>query len=86
MRLSLTAGELHLNGKNAYQEEAEEVVEVEYNGEDLEIGFNGTYLLDAINVISTSMVQLAFTDSNSSCLITEEDNDDCKLVIMPMRL
>jgi DNA polymerase-3 subunit beta len=86
VRLSLTAGFLHLNGKNAYQEEAEEVVEIEYNGEDLEIGFNGTYLLDAINVVSTSMVQLAFGDSNSSCLITEEDNDDCKLVVMPMRL
>jgi len=61
-------------------------MEVEYSGEELEIGFNGAYLLDAINVISTKMAQLAFTDSNSSCLITEEDNEDNKFIIMPMRL
>jgi DNA polymerase-3 subunit beta len=59
---------------------------VEYTGEELEVGFNGTYILDAINVISTKNAQLAFIDQNSSCLITEEDNEDHKFIVMPMRL
>lgn len=86
VRLALTQNLLHLSGKNAYHEEASDFIEIDYNGEDLEIGFNGIYLLDAINVISTKMVQLAFGDSNSSCLITEEDNEDSKFIVMPMRL
>jgi DNA polymerase-3 subunit beta len=86
VRLTLAPNVLTISAKNAYQEEAEEIVEVEYEGEELEIGFNGTYILDALNVVSTKMAQFALSDSNSSCLITEEDNEDCKFVIMPMRL
>ncbi len=86
VRLALSPNLMTISAKNAYQEEAEEILEVEYNGEELEIGFNGIYILDALNVISTKMVQLALSDSNSSCLITEEDNEDCQFIVMPMRL
>jgi len=86
VRLALAPNVLTISAKNAYQEEAEEIVEVEYEGEELEIGFNGAYLLDALNVISTKMAQFALSDSNSSCLITEEDNEDCRFIVMPMRL
>ncbi|MDM8567492.1 DNA polymerase III subunit beta [Candidatus Halobeggiatoa sp. HSG11] len=86
VRLALSNNQLNISAKNSYQEEAEEIVEVEYTGEELEIGFNGIYLLDAINVISTKMVQIALSDGNSSCLITEEDDEDSKFIVMPMRL
>jgi DNA polymerase-3 subunit beta len=86
VRLQLSTNLLTISAKNAYQEEAEELLEVEYAGDEIEIGFNGVYLLDAINVVSTKMTQLAFTDSNSSCLITEENNQDNKFIIMPMRI
>jgi len=86
IRFTLTENLLTISAKNAYQEEAEEIIEVEYTGEELEVGFNGIYILDAINVISTKTVQLAFVDQNSSCLITEEDNEDSKFIVMPMRL
>ena len=86
LRFTLTENILTISAKNAYQEEAEEILEVEYHGEELEIGFNGNYILDAINVISTRMVQIALSDSNSSCLITEENNEESKFIVMPMRL
>lgn len=86
VRLALSNNLLTISAKNAYQEEAEEVVEVEYGGDELEIGFNGIYLLDAINAVGTKMAQLALSDSNSSCLITEADNEDSKFIVMPMRL
>jgi DNA polymerase-3 subunit beta len=86
VRLALTNNQLTISAKNAYQEEAEEIIEVEYTGEELEIGFNGIYLLDAINVVSTKMAKVALSDSNSSCVITEEDNDDSQFIVMPMRL
>lgn len=86
IRFILAPNLLTLSAKNASQEEAEEVLEVEYEGEEIEIGFNGAYVSDALSVISTKMVQIAFSDSNSSCLITEDDNDNNRYVVMPMRL
>ena len=53
---------------------------------DIEIGFNVNYLLEAIGVIESEKVTLALVDGNSSCLIHESDNEDCKYVVMPMRL
>lgn len=86
VRLTLTPNNLTISAKNAYQEEAEEQVDVDYSGDEINIGFNGIYVLDALNAVSTKTVQLAFSDSNSSCLITEVDNEDSKFIVMPMRL
>jgi DNA polymerase III subunit beta len=86
IRFTLTPNLLTLTAKNTYQEEAEELVEVDYTGETIEIGFNGSYILEAINAISTKKVRLAFSDPNSSCLIMEEDNEDSQFIVMPMRL
>ena len=77
---------LHLQAHNPEQEEAEEDVEVNYSGGPLEIGFNVTYLLDALNALPSELIKLSFTDSSSSCLIQEPEGGTCKYVVMPMRL
>jgi len=86
IRLMLRDGGLVLQAHNPEQEEAEEEVEVSYKGEDMEIGFNVNYLLDALGAIEGEDVTLAFVDANSSCLLREPGNDDCRYVVMPMRL
>ena len=57
-----------------------------YKGDDIEIGFNVNYLLDAIGAVDGEEVALSVVDSNSSCLIRAPGQDDCKFVVMPMRL
>ena len=86
IRFKISENMLELLAHNPEQEEAEEVVEVLYSGTELTIGFNVGYLTDVLNVIDTDNVKIALVDSNSSCLITAEDNDQCKYVVMPMRL
>jgi DNA polymerase-3 subunit beta len=86
IRLVLKGGGLTLQAHNPEQEEAEEEVEVSYTGEDMEIGFNVNYLLDALGVIDSEEVSVAFVDANSSCLIREPGKDESKYVVMPMRL
>lgn len=86
IRFALAINNLVITSRNPEQEEAEENLLVEYDGEEMEIGFNVTYLLDALSVITTKEVTLHFTDANSSLLITPKDLDDVKMVIMPMRL
>ena len=61
-------------------------MEVEYSGDDIEIGFNVNYLLDAIDAVDGDEVTLSVVDSNSSCLVREPGNDGSKFVVMPMRL
>ncbi|MFT5500285.1 MAG: DNA polymerase-3 subunit beta [Woeseiaceae bacterium] len=86
IRLVIRSGGIVLQAHNPEQEEAEEELEIEYSGDDIEIGFNVNYLLDALGAIETDTVSLALVDGNSSCLLREPDNEDCKYVVMPMRL
>lgn len=86
VRLNMLNNALRILAHNPEQEEAEDEIEVEYSGADLEIGFNVNYLIDAINAIEEENVKLAVIDANSSALITSKDNDACRYVVMPMRL
>ncbi len=86
VRLKVSSSGLIASTSNPELEEAEEHVNVDYNGDDIEIGFNVTYIIDALAAISCDEIELLFTDGNSSCLIQPRDTKDCRHVIMPMRL
>ncbi|GGJ94951.1 DNA polymerase III subunit beta [Pseudomonas matsuisoli] len=86
IRLTLASGLLKIQANNPEQEEAEEEVAVDYEGDALEIGFNVSYLLDVLGVMTTEQVRLTLSDANSSALVQEAGNDDSSYVVMPMRL
>jgi len=86
IRVTLRPRTLVLQAHNPEQEEAEEELELNYEGEELEIGFNVTYLLYALGAIDTQRVELGLTDANSSCLLRAPEATDAKYVVMPMRL
>ena len=68
------------------EEEAEEEVSVTYEGGEMEMGFNVSYLIDALTAISTEKVKLSVLNPNSSCLIVPEKKSQCQYVVMPMKL
>jgi DNA polymerase-3 subunit beta len=86
IRWEVSKNLLRLQANNPDQEEAQEEVEVQYSGEAMEIGFNVTYLLDALAAITTEDVEVALVDPNSSCLIRPTKSTQSKYVVMPMRL
>lgn len=86
VRLQLGEGQLTLQTHNPEHEEAEEEIEVDYNGEALEIGFNVNYLLDALAAIAGEEVVLELKNSDSSGLLYQSGDPSSKYVIMPMRL
>lgn len=86
VRLALSQGSLRVLAHNPEQEEAEEEVPVNYDGTSLEIGFNANYLLDALGAVSSDDIHIKLSDPNSCCLIHGEGMEDCKYVVMPMRL
>ncbi|PHS20574.1 MAG: DNA polymerase III subunit beta [Kangiella sp.] len=86
VRLTLSENKLTINANNPEQEEAEIELDVEYNDKEMEIGFNVSYLLDAVNAIKSDKVKFCLGDSNSSVLIEASEDADSAYVVMPMRL
>ena len=87
IRVLLTNAEMRILANNPDQEEAEESVSVDYQGESLEIGFNVSYLVDVLTVLSSEKVKMTLLDSNSSALLESADGaGEAVYVVMPMRL
>jgi DNA polymerase-3 subunit beta len=86
VRLNLEPGTLRIASNNAEQEEAQDELDIDYGGDAIEIGFNVTYLIDALANMSQDMVKLDLADSNSSVLMTIPENASFKYVVMPMRI
>ena len=86
VRLKLSEDTLDITANNPEQEQAEEVVAVEYQGDELEVGFNVSYLLDVLSVLDGEKIRLSLSDSASSALLEEAEEGDSLYVVMPMRL
>ena len=86
VRINLEPGLLRVASSNAEQEEAVDEIEIDYAGDNIEIGFNVTYLIDVLTNMTDDMVRMDLADSNSSVLVTIPDNAFFKYVVMPMRI
>lgn len=86
VRLQLSQDLLRITANNPEQEQAEEEVGLDYSGGDLEIGFNVSYLIDAMNALDGEDVRVTLSDSNSSALVENPQDETTKYVVMPMRL
>ncbi|WP_407331806.1 DNA polymerase III subunit beta [Enterovibrio sp. 27052020O] len=86
VRLNLSNGQLRISAHNPEQEEAEEFVDVNYQGDDLEIGFNVSYVLDVLNTLKCEQVRFSMTDGTASALVEDASRDDAMYVVMPIRL
>ncbi|MDO5055401.1 DNA polymerase III subunit beta [Pasteurella oralis] len=86
VRLQLSENQLKITATNPEQEVAEEIIDVSYGGEEMEVGFNVSYILDVLNALKCSQVRMRLTDASSSCLIEDCEDASAEYVIMPMRL
>jgi DNA polymerase III subunit beta len=86
VRLELSPGKLRIVAHNPEQEEAVEEVEAETQVNELAVGFNVGYLLDALGALRGEKARLSLRDAQSSCLVQEQDNEQARHVIMPLRL
>jgi len=86
IRLQLRSGLLHILANNPEQEEAEEILVVEYAGTELDIAFNVTYLLDILNTVAAGPTKLTFIDSNSRMFMEEAHGEDSMFLVMPLQI
>jgi DNA polymerase-3 subunit beta len=86
VRVNIDPAVLKIASSNAEQEEAKEELEIDYDGPSIEIGFNVTYLMDALSNIPHEMVRLEMHDGSSAALVTVPEQPGFKYVVMPMRI
>jgi DNA polymerase-3 subunit beta len=86
VRLIITGDKMSVSANNPDQEEAFDEIKIEYSGDDIEIGFNVGYMLEALNVIETEKVEMLLSDANSSGTIRAPGDSDTVYIVMPMRL
>ena len=87
VKLSVSKEELKLSTNSTAQEEGEDIIGCNYNGDSIEIGFNLSYLLEVIDVVSSKELCLELKNSDSGCLISSGSETSAnKYIIMPMRV
>jgi DNA polymerase-3 subunit beta len=87
IRLQINNDLLRIVANNPEHEEAEELIQLDYQGNSLEMGFNAAYLLDVVSTIASENIRWSFSDSNGGVLMEASDDEDSSLyVVMPMLL
>ena len=86
VRIDLDDKQLTVSSENPEQEKAKETINIDSTEKSLSVGFNVSYLIDAISACEGELVNIGLNDENSSALITDPTDPESKFVVMPMRL
>ncbi|MCF6299589.1 MAG: DNA polymerase III subunit beta [Proteobacteria bacterium] len=86
VKFKISQNQLELIGHNPDHEQAEEIIQIEADMKNTDIAFNVSYLLDATNVLEGEQIQFCFKEAQSSCLIKQPNQLNCRLVVMPLRI
>lgn len=86
IKLSLNDNRMILSVHNPESGTAEEELEVSYEGDQIDIGFNSRYLNDILSQIDGETVEAHLADSNSPTLLRDSADEAALYVLMPMRV
>ncbi len=86
VRLAVAPGMLTVTAHNPEQEEAHEELSIDYDGEELEVGFNVGYVVEALGGLESKEIELGINDPHSSCALQATDEKATRYIVMPMRL
>ena len=86
VRLNFNSSVLKITANNPEQEQAEEELEINFPYEELEIGFNVSYVLDVLHAVKDTEVKFTLADANSSVVVEGANSGEALYVVMPMRL
>ena len=86
VKLTPSSNSLHLISSNTESEIGEDIIDASYDGDEMSIGFNISYLQDVIDIIQGESVDICINDQNSGCILVDESTNESIFVIMPMRV
>jgi DNA polymerase-3 subunit beta len=86
VKLTPSNNSLHLISSNTESEVGEDQIDANYDGEELSIGFNISYIQDVIDILTSDNIHICINDQNSGCVLLGESEPETIFVIMPMRV
>ena len=91
VRLKIAGAELQISAEDFdYSNKAEERLDCEYLGDDLQIGFNSRFLIEMLNNLSCDEIKLSMSLPNRAGIITPvgniEEGEDITMLVMPVML
>ena len=86
IKFKLLKNIMNMSAIDSENGQATEDIITEYEGEDMEIGFNSKYILEMISNLDDEKVMLSFKDSSSPLIASEKSSPDLIYVLMPMRV
>jgi len=90
VKLDISADNLHISAEDVETGgEAEEEIKVDYSGDEMSIGFNANYLLDALRQVDCEEAKFSFGNSDSAGIIEpieKSENEEFLMLLMPVRL
>ncbi|HNP15898.1 MAG TPA: DNA polymerase III subunit beta [Terrimesophilobacter sp.] len=86
VKLEVKEGVVAISTRNPDLGEAREELDVDYAGEEMEIGFNAKYLIEALQALNAKEINLGLQDNLSPVQVRPADDDESLAVVMPMRL
>jgi DNA polymerase-3 subunit beta len=86
VKLTPSVNSLHLISSNTESEIGEDQIEAMYDGEEISIGFNISYIQDVIDILNTDNIHICINDQNSGCILSGDTDCSSVFVIMPMRV
>jgi DNA polymerase-3 subunit beta len=84
--ISLSEGKMILNSTNLDVGEANEEIDIKYSGEDIDVGFNVNYLIDAISVVSDDNILFEIGSGLKPSIVKPADNDNSLCIVMPLKI
>ena len=86
IKININKGNLVISATNPDKGSASEYVDVVYDGDEVEIGFNSKYVLDVARQIKGNEIIIKLSDSVSPTLVYDKDDKEVLFVLMPMRV
>ena len=88
IRFSVAKGALEIASGHSDVGDATEALEVAYNGEEFQIGFNYQYLIDFLSTIPEAEISFEFKDGESATQLRAVPGEDynSRYIVMPMRI
>lgn len=86
IRIGVEPEKMSVSASSPDQEEANDEMPIDYEGDKIEIGFNVSYLLDAVKALGSEQIQFRLQDANSSCTLNIPGDTATQYLVMPMRI
>ena len=86
IKFKLLENLINLSSVNSENSTATEDIEANYEGDEIEIGFNARYIMDILDNLEAKEIKISFNDNSSPIVIKEKINTYNVFVLMPMRV